>query len=132
MTSPTHLAAALRHQARGLHCLQAAAELLITHQSWLHRIDFTTQFIHSYNGLINGPATATIDWAKAITALQAGQLPCSGGEHRILRIAASLADGIPVDLQDALTGLDATNLDLVAAAILHAGGQQQPPHHRES
>lgn len=39
----------------------------------------------------------------------------------MLRIAASLADGIPLDLRDALTGLDTDNLTLVAQAILHTG-----------
>ena len=33
----------------------------------------------------------------------------------MLRLAASLADGIPVDLRDALVGLDARNADLVTA-----------------
>jgi hypothetical protein len=42
----------------------------------------------------------------------------------MLRIAASLADGIPVDLRDALSGLDSTNISLVAAAVLHANGNK--------
>lgn len=41
-----------------------------------------------------------------------GGLPCSGGEDRILRLAASIADGIPVDLNYALSGLDKTNISL--------------------
>jgi ABC-type transport system involved in cytochrome bd biosynthesis fused ATPase/permease subunit len=49
---------------------------------------------------------AAIDWGAAITALQAGELPCSGGERRILQLAAALAAGIPVDLRDTVTGLD--------------------------
>ena len=40
MTSPDTLAAGLRAHARGLYCLQAAAELLIS-QDWLHRPEFT-------------------------------------------------------------------------------------------
>lgn len=129
MTPPGQLAAALRHQARGVYCTEAAAELLIAHQSWLHRADFTAQFVHISNGLTDGQAMAVIDWAEATAALRAGHLPCSGGEHRILRIAASLAGGIPVDLRDALTGLDDTNLDLAAAAILHVGGRRPQPRH---
>jgi hypothetical protein len=39
-------------------------------------------------------------------------------------VAASLAEGIPDDLRDALTGLNATNIGLVAQAVLHAGGQR--------
>jgi hypothetical protein len=45
---------------------------------------------------------AAIDWPTAITALDEGGLPASGGERRVLRLAASLADGIPVDLRDEL------------------------------
>ena len=40
----------------------------------------------------------------------------------MLRIAASMAEGIPVDLRDALGGLDATNSVLVAQALAHAAG----------
>jgi hypothetical protein len=48
------------------------------------------------------------------------QPPCSGGEQRMLRITASLADGIPVDLRDTLTGLDDRNLQLLITAIRRA------------
>jgi len=122
--TPTRLATALRAQAEGLHCLEAAAELLIAHQTWPHRTDFTGEFVTVQRGLVDGRALAAIDWTTAITALHEGQLPCSGGEYRILCIAAGLAEGIPVDLRDALTGLDVSNLDLVASAVLHAGGQR--------
>jgi hypothetical protein len=44
---------------------------------------------------------AAIGWPTAITALDKGGLPASGGERRVLRLAASPADGIPVDLHDA-------------------------------
>lgn len=54
---------------------------------------------------IDGTDMAQIDWNAAIPALTAGELPCSGSEHRIIRLAASLAAGIPVDLGDAVTAL---------------------------
>ena len=48
-----------------------------------------------------------IRWNAAIHALEAGQLPCSGSEQAILRIAASLADpGIAVRLRENLGNLD--------------------------
>jgi hypothetical protein len=53
---------------------------------------------------------AAVDWDAAAAALTAGELPCSGGEQRIFRLAASLAGGIPVDLSDAVAGLDQANL----------------------
>jgi hypothetical protein len=46
--------------------------------------------------------TTEIDWPAAVAALDTGGLPCSSGERQILRLAASLAEGIPVDLRDAL------------------------------
>jgi hypothetical protein len=129
MTAPDPLARALRRQAQGLYCREAAVELLIAHQTWLRRTEFTRQFVHLDDGLFEGQTMAVIDRAQAIAALQAGRLACSGSEHQILRLAASLADGIPIDLRAALTGLDDTNRDLVATAILHASG---PPttHHQ--
>jgi hypothetical protein len=130
MTPPTGLAKALRAHARGLHPLEAAAELLVSHTYWLHRSDFTTDSISTRRGLLIDIELAHVDWPSAITALDIGYLPCSAGEGRILRLAASLADGIPVDLRDALTSLDADNIDLVARAVLHAAGRPQTLHMR--
>ena len=45
----------------------------------------------------------------------------------MLRLAASLGDGIPVNLRDALTGIDGHGLRLVAQAILHAAGHRPSP-----
>lgn len=74
--TPARLAAALRNHAQGLYCLEAAAELLIA-QSWLHRADFTSQFVTFEHGLPGSQPTAIVDWPAAITALDAGDLPCS-------------------------------------------------------
>jgi hypothetical protein len=123
MTSPATLAAGLRAHAQGLCCLEAAAELLIA-QSWLHRDDFTSRFItiHPGIGIGSGQPAAIIDWPAVIAAL-GSSLPCSGGEQRLLKITASLADGIPVDLRDTLSGLDDSNIQLLATAIRHASGK---------
>jgi hypothetical protein len=122
MTSPATLATALRAHAQGLYSLQAAAELLIA-QSWLHRADFTSQFVHLHHGPAGVPPMATVDWPDAITALRTS-LPCSGGEQRMLKLTASLADGIPVDLRDTLTGIDDHNVQLLITAIRHASGKR--------
>lgn len=111
----------LRAHARGLYAAEAAVELLINHATWLRRATFTNRFLRPAQG---DPSMAYIDWADAITALDAGQLPCSGGEGRILRLAASIADGTPVDLGDALTGLDQRNINLLVRAVLHANGRR--------
>ena len=68
---------------------------------------------------------AAVCWPDAVAALDRGQLPGSSSENKILRLAASLAEGIPVDLQNAITGLDDTNLQHLITAIRHAAGR--PP-----
>jgi hypothetical protein len=65
---------------------------------------------------------AFVDWSGAVRTLESGRLPCSSTEGQMLRIAASIAEGVPVDLRDALGGLDAINSVLVAQALLHAAG----------
>jgi hypothetical protein len=125
MTSPDVLAAGLRAHAQGLYCLEAAAELLIA-KSWLHRDDFTSRFVTVHPGIGNGQLMTVIDWPAAVAALGSG-LACSGGEQRMLKITASLADGIPVDLRDTLTGLDDRNVQLLITAVLHASGQSRSP-----
>lgn len=62
-----------------------------------------------------------------ITALNAGEFPSSSGEKRMLRLAASLAGDVPVQLGNAVTGIDDRNVDLLVAAILHACGRRQFP-----
>ena len=123
MTEPS-LAAALRACAAGLHPAEAAAELLIA-TPWPCRHDFRGRFIRTGTSITDGTTPmAVTDWAAAIAALSAGQLPCSGAERRLLRLAASLGDGIPVDLQDALTSLDDVRLELVTTTIRHAAGRR--------
>jgi hypothetical protein len=119
--------AALRAHAAGLNPDRAGTELLISHGSILHRPDFTP-FVHTSTGT-GTTLIAWIDWTAALTALDNGQLPASGGERRILQLTASIAGGTPVRLRDVLPGLDDRNLDLLTAAIRHAAGGHHPPHH---
>jgi hypothetical protein len=120
------LPAALRACASGFYPAEASTELVISHGSFLARSDFTGRFIEIGTSITDGITTmASIDWPAAITALDTGNLPCSGGEQRMLRLAASLADGIPVDLRDALTGIDDHNINLVITAVLYASGKRQ-------
>ncbi len=118
------LPAALRACARGFYPAEASAELLISHGSFLARNDFTGRFIH-LGSIAGDTGMAAIDWNAAITALNAGELPCSGGERRILQLAASLGTGIPVDLCDAVTGIDDRNIRLLLTAISHASGKRR-------
>ena len=124
--SPAQLPAALRACASGIHPLEAGTSLLIDHGSWLCRQDFTSRFITTGTSISDGiTMLATTDWEAAITALNDGELPSSGGEQRMLLLAASLASGIPVDLRDALTGLDHRNIDRLVNAVFHASGRRQ-------
>ena len=90
---PAVLAAALRACASGFRPAEAAVDLLIRSASWLHRDDFRDGYVHA--GTSGTTLMAAIDWPAAIAALDRGGLPASGGERRVPRLAASLADGIP-------------------------------------
>ena len=117
------LTAALRAGSKGMYCDQAATELLIRHGSWLRRDDVTARYILIGTSQA-GDITAAIDWEEAITALHAGDLPCSSSEAAILGLAASFATATPVVLRHAITGLDQANLYLVTNAIRDAGGHK--------
>jgi hypothetical protein len=118
----SQLSAALRAAAAGIHPDEAAAGLIISHAAFLHRDDFT-RHIETAACISDGTPMAWIDWDAVITALSASHLPASGGEQRIVRIAASLAADHPVSLRDAIPGLDQRNLELVTAAIRRAAGR---------
>ena len=116
----------LRAHVTGLTSPAAAVDLLIAHRTWLHRNDFLERFTFTSTDFDTQTTHTGIQWAEAINAL-GHNLACSGGEARLLRIAASLAKGIPVDLHDAMTGLDHTNTTLVAHAITQAAGHRTLP-----
>jgi hypothetical protein len=119
------LAAALRACAAGLYPLEAGVALLAGNGTFLRRPDFTSRFITIATSITDATTPmAVIDWDAAITALHAGELPCSGGERRILELSSSLAGGIPVDLRDAVTGLDDANIARLVTAVLHTSGKR--------
>lgn len=102
--------------------MEAAVDLLIGHAGWLRRRDFlavAVEFCLEPDGRLE---LAAVDWAAALGGLDGGDLPCSAGEEQLLRLAASLAGGAPIDLGWALSGLDRANAALVATAVAHASG----------
>jgi hypothetical protein len=117
------LAGPLRACAAGIYPDEAGVELLISHDVFLHRDDFTGRFVEPGARIADGTPLAAVDWPAAISALDT-DLPCSDGEQRILRLAASLAGGLPVNLRDTLTGIDDRGITLVIRAVLHASGQR--------
>jgi hypothetical protein len=112
--------------AGGVCCLVAAVELLIGHRFWLSRSDFVGLFI-DLDTRADGKVTAFVDWEAAAAALRAGRLVCSDSQGQVLMIAVSVAEDVPVGLRDALGGLDAASLALVAEAVLRTGGGAGSP-----
>jgi len=66
-----------------------------------------------------------VDWPGLAAALDGGRLVCSGGQARVLRVAASLGGGVGVDLGEVLGGLDAANAGRLAEAVVHAAGYRR-------
>ncbi|MGH3387677.1 MAG: hypothetical protein ACRDOO_02220, partial [Actinomadura sp.] len=98
------LAEMLRRPMTGLLSGQAAVDLLIRHGFWLTRADFTGRYIDVETDPVHAGdlPVAFVRWTAAASAVKAGRLVCSGSEAAMLRIAASVAEGIAVDLRDAL------------------------------
>lgn len=122
--SPHDLAGALRAHATGLPNEEAAVDLLIQHAVWLRREAFVSALIHTSADPVQTSTLAIVDWPAAIDALNLDNLSCSRTEGHVLRLAASLAAGIPVDLRETLTGLDQPNTTHVCHAIRHATGHR--------
>ena len=113
----------MRAWAKGLLCLEAAVGLLIGHGTWLYRQDFLDAAVEMITE--PGREMAFVDFTAAADALSTGGLPCSAGERAVLQVAAGIAAGCPVNLEDALSSMDAANAALVADAALHAAGARR-------
>lgn len=98
----------LRNWAKGMYPCEAATELLIR-----------TRWAEPGQPWVE--PDGWIDFNKIIPNTGA----YSGGERRLLAIAASIAGAEPVDLDDAISGIDRRTLDLVLAAIAHAAGSHE-------
>lgn len=108
----------LRAWAKGLHALVAATELLIRAYGGVFAKP-GNPWVFDIEG---SPDKAGIDFE--IIPEHLGGL--SGGERRLLMLAASLADvGVSVELGDVLSGLDREALNLVLAAVAHTGGSHE-------
>jgi hypothetical protein len=120
---PAGQLACLLYDAAGGMCADVAAVMLIDrHGHFLNQPAFR-RIIAAGSSITTGQPLAVIRWTAAIHALEAGQLPCSGSERAVLRIAASLADpGIAVNLRENLGNLDRRNIALVTDAITAANG----------
>lgn len=109
-------ATVLRAWAQGLLPVQAATELLLR--------AFDARFTRAGFPWVRGTAGdgLWLDW-ELMTGRNLDSY--SGGEQRLLRVAASLGGGLRIDLAEAATGLDPAGIDLMLAAVAHAAGVQQ-------
>lgn len=103
---------AVRRWARGLYPAEAGVELLLRQELAIYD---GAPWIRHEGGY------AAID-PEALLDQTAGW---SGGERRLVAIAASLLGGPAVDLSDAMSGLDRHHASLVLAALAHANGSHQ-------
>jgi hypothetical protein len=103
--------------------MEAAAELLIGHRAWLLREDFLQLAVQVRWEPFRGRQVAVVDFAVAADAVQ-GVLPCSDGERQVLLVAASIAEGIPVDLREAALCMDGANAARAAQAVCRAAGRR--------
>jgi hypothetical protein len=106
-----------------LYCAQGAVELLIGHRRWLYRDNFLSRFVRLVPASAGDGVLAMVAWRAAVRAVGTGRLSCSDSEGHVLRIAASLAEGVPVDLETCLSTLDGVGIGLVADAVRRAGGR---------
>lgn len=116
-TTPTEtqLTDALRAWAKGIYPTEAAVELLI-------RSGLSSAGYPWVQRNLDSPDRWWVD-ADQINADTIGAY--SGGQQRVLRIAAALLGAEPVDLFEDVPGLDREHLALVLAAIAHAGGSHE-------
>ncbi|GHE06922.1 hypothetical protein [Klenkia taihuensis] len=132
---PVDLESALLRAAIGDYTSEAAILLLANAGHWLPAlaaadlitVDTDEDDTAPPTGQVPGVAWAAIAWTELDEAVRVGRIEGSSGQLRILRSAASIADGRPVDLGDVASGLDRRHLQLLLAALSHAGGSHE--HH---
>jgi hypothetical protein len=123
------LESALLRAAVGDYAAEAAILLLANSGHWLPRLQSAGLLTIALDGdAADGGPWAAVQWTDLDGALRRGSIAGSGGQLRLLRAAASLADGQPIDLADLTAGLDRRELALLLAALSHAAGSHE---HRE-
>ncbi len=118
---PDDIEVALLRAAVGDYAAEAAVLLLANDGYWPARLR-AARLITVEPEPVDGQLWAGIEWPDLDAALAAGRLTGSGEQLAVLRVAASLAEGRPVDLADVAATLDRRALALVLAALAHAAG----------
>src|SRR4051794_23389024 len=115
------LESAVLRAAVGDYTDEAAVLLLLNFGHWLPQL-VSADLITLAPDIDGDGLCAQIAWPDLEPALSAGLIFGSSGEVRVLRAAASIAEGSPVDLGDLAAGLDRRALTLLLAAMAHAAG----------
>lgn len=112
----------LREWANGDYPAEAAVELLIRASNG-RLAQAGNPWIQIHDG-----TRASVNWAAA----EAG--PLSGGERRLLALAASIAGERDVNIGESVSRMDRSAVQLILAAIAHAAGTHEhtdfPTHTR--
>lgn len=117
------LAQMLRNWADGVHSAEAAVNLVIGADLWLHQPDFRRDCIFAVsNGAGRGghAPMATISWHAA--SRYAEQASASRAEIAMLRLACSIAGVATGSLRDLTAPLDPTNTARLIDALAHRNG----------
>ncbi|GAA4743016.1 hypothetical protein GCM10023328_25680 [Modestobacter marinus] len=123
---PLDLESALVRAAVGDYAAEAAVLLLAESGHWLPRLQAAGLVAIALDAdATDGGPWAAVQWADLDGALRTGAIGGSGGQLRLLRAAASLAEGQPLDLSDLTAGLDRDELVLLLAALAHAAGSHE-------
>ncbi|SEO75523.1 hypothetical protein [Trujillonella endophytica] len=124
---PVDVENALLRAALGDYSDEAAVLLLITSGHWLPQLQ--SSGLITLDGNVDGEGLwAHIAWPELDGAMRIGTITGTSSQRWVLRAAASIADGHPVDLGDLVTGLDRHALTLVLAAMAHAAGSHEQHH----
>jgi hypothetical protein len=117
---------ALLRAAVGDYALEAAVLVLANSAHWLPQLQAAGLIAIALDGdAVDGGPWAAVQWAELDIALRAGRISGTGGQLRLLRAAAGLAEGQPVALDDLTSGLDRAELTLLLAALAHAAGSHE-------
>jgi hypothetical protein len=119
------LETALLRAAVGDYAAEAAVLLLTGSGYWLPELQAAGLVAIALDADADGGPWAAVQWPEVDGALRRGTLSGSGGQLSLLRAAAGLADGQPVDLADLTAGLDRSELTLLLAALSHAAGSHE-------
>jgi len=123
---PLDLETALLRAAVGDYALEAAVLLLADSGYWLPRLQAAGLVTIALDGdAADGGPWAAVQWNDLDAALRSGVIAGSSGQLRLLRAAASLAEGQPIDLADLTAAVDRTELTLLLAALAHAAGSHE-------